>query len=311
MARTSLATHWCFTYNNPTHTHEQVLALLAPLARYAIFQLERAPDTQTPHYQGYVQFEKQKRLTSVTKIFQAHWSIMLKNSTPLACKVYCSKEESREDGPWEIGKFDEKRNQGKRTDLDRFARDALTKTTAELFEEYPGMTLRYQTNVDKLKMKLAEKPTNLTGRCGIWLYGETSTGKSEAARQIAEITGNGRFYDKLPSKWWDGYDGEDTVIIDDIGEDAEWMAGSLKRFADKYPFPVEVKGSMLTVRPMLIICTSNYHLDEVFKKPQDNAAINDRFCIKQCFHDPTRVNSEEQRLKQERQEALDDFFKNK
>ena len=308
--RTTLATHWMFTYNNPTHTQEEIIDLLTPVAKYAVFQLERGEDTHTPHYQGYVHFLKQQRVTSVTKLFQAHWEQMYKKSTPLACKTYCTKEDTREvdGGPWEIGTWTQKTAQGKRTDLDRFAKKAMKLTTAELFDKYPGHTLRYQTNVDKLKMKLAPKPQNLTGRCGIWLFGDTSTGKSEAARRIAEATGNGRYYDKLPSKWWDGYDGEDTVIIDDIGADAEWMAGSLKRFADKYPFPVEVKGSMLTVRPLLIICTSNYDLDEVFTKRQDNAAINDRFIKKECFHRAERVNNEEVELKKQRQEALDAFF---
>lgn len=299
-----------FTYNNPKHTQEEIMALLAPVAKYAVFQLERGEDKQTPHYQGYVAFSKKKRLTACTKIFQAHWTQMYKDSNPTACRTYCTKEESREPdgGPWELGIFSAKGKQGKRTDLDRFAKKALTHTKAELYAEHPGMTFRYLNNIDKLKMTLAPKPENLTGRCGIWLFGETSTGKSQSARQIAAGTGNGRFYDKLPSKWWDGYDGEDTVIIDDIGEDAEWMAGSLKRFADKYPFPVEIKGSMMTVRPLLIICTSNYDLDEVFKKPQDNAAINDRFIKKQCFHRPDRVNNEETELKKQRQKALDEFF---
>jgi len=72
------------------------MALLAPLAKYAVFQLERGEDKHTPHYQGYVHFLKQQRTTSCTKIFQAHWTAMYKKSTPLACRIYCTKEESRE-----------------------------------------------------------------------------------------------------------------------------------------------------------------------------------------------------------------------
>lgn len=46
---------------------------------------------------------------------------------------------------------------------------------------------------------------------GIWIYGPPGTGKTHRAR-----TRYGKVYLKPQNKWWDGYQGEETVVIDDL-----------------------------------------------------------------------------------------------
>jgi hypothetical protein len=95
----------------------------------------------------------------------------------------------------------------------------------------------------------------------LWYFGPPGTGKSRKARDKFPNA-----YFKAVNHWWDGYAGEETVIID------EWEVGSgkfighhLKIWSDRYPFKMEVKGSSLPLqRPKRIIVTTNYSIDECF-----------------------------------------------
>lgn len=83
------------------------------------------------------------------------------------------------------------------------------------------------------------------------------------------------YYDKLLNKWWEGYKGEDNVLIDDIGPECI-KADHLKRWLDKRKFKAEVKFGSVDIRPKVIIITSNYHPSEIWPKEADHKPILDR-----------------------------------
>ena len=103
-------------------------------------------------------------------------------------------------------------------------------------------------------------PETLTYLDNYWYYGPTGTGKSKGAREAYP-----NYYNKPKNKWWDGYQGEDTIIIDDLGlDDAKWIGSFLKVWADHYPFVAECKGRSRCIRPTRFIVTSNYAINEIF-----------------------------------------------
>ena len=65
-------------------------------------------------------------------------------------------------------------------------------------------------------------------------------------------------YIKGNNIWWDGYDGQDVVIIEEMGP-KQINANHMKQWADHYPFSAESKGASVKIRPQKIVVTSNYH----------------------------------------------------
>ena len=51
------------------------------------------------------------------------------------------------------------------------------------------------------------------------------------------------------NKWWDGYEGEDVVIIEEWSPDDKLSLQNLKEWADKWPFGAERKGGYMIIRP--------------------------------------------------------------
>jgi len=107
-----------------------------------------------------------------------------------------------------------------------------------------------------------------------WWYGNTGSGKSRLAwEQYGTIC-----YQKMLNKWWDGYDAQPIVIIEEWSPKNEVTASALKIWADRYPFTAQIKGGVLQkIRPMKLIVISNYRLRDCFPDTRDADPIARRF----------------------------------
>lgn len=123
-----------------------------------------------------------------------------------------------------------------------------------------------------------------------FFYGPTGCGKSWYAREAFR---EGGIYPKTPEKWWDNYDREDTVLIDDIDPaTAQLLVRDIKVWADHYRFNAPIKGGMINIRPRRIVITSNYTFAELFTKPQDLAPLQRRFNIWRFSPEPFMVGEQ-------------------
>jgi len=87
-------------------------------------------------------------------------------------------------------------------------------------------------------------------------------------------------YNKPVSKWWDGYTGQEDVLVDEVEKKAADynMGHYLKEWAQHKYFLGETKGGMLPIRPKRIFITSNYSIDEIFGEDATMvAALKRRF----------------------------------
>lgn len=160
---------------------------------------------------------------------------------------------------------------------------AAAMTAEQLAEEvHPAQYQRAMSGAQLARM-VTRRHEDLEGPCGIWVTGSPGIGKSYGVREVFK----GRLYLKDHSKWWDGYDGEEVVLIDDVHWNASWIIHFLKIWADAYPFNAETKGGMARIRPRWIIVTSNWRLQEIgrrktptgFEYPEepDRLALERRF----------------------------------
>ena len=164
-------------------------------------------------------------------------------------RAYCTKEDTREPGtePWEHGDVP---RQGERSDLAGLAeaiKDGVTEQ--EIAEKFPGDVIRYHRGISYLR-GLYEEPRRWKTNV-FWWYGPTGTGKSfEANQRFPEA-----YWKMGCNKWWDGYRGEHSVIIDDYRRDLCTFA-ELLRLLDCYPYRVEYKGGTCHFRARDVVITT-------------------------------------------------------
>jgi len=115
-------------------------------------------------------------------------------------------------------------------------------------------------------------------------------GKSRRAR--SELKALGGFYTKMLNKWWEAYDGEQNVLIEDVGLDMEWIGNFLKIWADRYGFRCEIKNDSTVLRPERIYVTSNHHPKEIFKDLSTVQAILDRFEVVEVLFDELAMDED-------------------
>lgn len=108
--------------------------------------------------------------------------------------------------------------------------------------------------------------------CGIWLFGESGSGKTRAA-----LAAYPDAYIKPRNNWWDGYQDEEVIIVDDVDKYDVALGGKLKHWADFAPFIAEIKGGSRKIRPRLIIVTSQYVIGDIWKDRETKEALGRRF----------------------------------
>lgn len=217
---------------------------------YIVIGEEIGKECGTPHLQGYVEFSKKKRLKAVSRM------IPRARITPRWCKKpidaanYCKKEKL-----WlEEGILSSER-QGARNDLDEVRQEALDGGMRAIVS-----TANYQQiRVAEKFLTYCEEPRDWKPKV-IWLHGATGVGKTRAAY---EMVSDDVYVKKEGSKWWEGYDAHEDVIIDDFK--GWWTLEYLLALLDRYEMRVEYKGGTRQFKAKLIVITSSHPPEYFFK----------------------------------------------
>lgn len=263
----SQSRNWCFTINNPTEKDELDMDSISKTCRYMVVGKE-VGDSGTPHAQGFVIFTSNYRLNAVKALLPRAHLEAAKGSWEQAAN-YCKK-----DGDYlEFGTAPATQKRKGEAEKERWdaAREAAKK--GKLDEVDSDIYLRYYRTLKEIAKDHMEVPANLedSGEM-LWYYGASGTGKSRKAREE-----NPDAYLKMCNKWWDGYQGQDVVLIEDLDKKHDVLGHHLKIWGDRYSFLAETKGGAIAIRPKKIIVTSNYSIEEIWFDEETREPLKRRF----------------------------------
>lgn len=248
------------TINN--YTENDIEMLSSDKTTYLIYGKEIG-ENGTPHLQIYVEYGSSKRFDTMKKRYpRAH--IEKRKGTALSASNYCKK-----DGNFiETGKLS---NQGLRSDLTQYKlaiEDGMK--VEEILTELPEVYHQYGRTLEKLEDVFNRKKFRKWMTSCDWRYGETGTGKSETA--FKDFDPDTHYVFKNDNGWWDGYNGQEIVIINDFRGEIPY--GILLQMIDKYPF--EVRRRNREPFPFLakkVIITSFGTPNEVYKNLSQNDSL--------------------------------------
>ncbi len=230
---------------------------------------EIAPKTKKRHFQGHIQFYNKKRIGGVKRILGCK-SIHLE-----ACygsikqnQIYCAKDKKYT----VIGEFI---TQGNRTDLEDIKKTLDGGgTIKEVADNHFGDFIRYHHGLQAYKKMCDKENTKKFRKLDVELVcGPTGTNKTRNAIEqnpnAFKITGKNL-------KWFDGYEQEETLIIDEYNNDVGIT--ELLNILDGYQLRLEIKGSFTYANWTKVIITTNLRWDEIHShaKPEHLHALKRR-----------------------------------
>jgi len=244
----------CFTINNP----EVQLEFSDEIIRYAVWQQEIG-EQGTPHYQGYIE--------ATAKLSLPKWKLILGNKAHIEARKgtrdqardYCMKSESKVDGPWEYGKWSGG-GQGSRSDLKAVAGFIMGSAPSlrEAASEFPETFIRFHRGIEKLvSLQLKPRDPNVPPVV-TWIYGPTGVGKTKKATTEYGAS----YYMKDNTMWWDGYEQQETIIMDDIDDRIPFRV--MLQLLDRYPYQGQVKGGYVHINSKNIVITADRPLEDVY-----------------------------------------------
>ncbi len=178
---------------------------------------------------------------------RAHWEIS-RGSVEQNIE-YCTKEDSRIDGPWQIGT---RPKPGKRSDLLQV--QMLIDQGGGLRQVAQDHFCVFVRNERGIRSYMNMFQPRRSWMTELYVYyGPTGTGKTRLVFSLERaenlwVSGN-------DLKWFDGYDGHEAAVFDDFRGDMcrlRWLL----RLLDRYPIRVQIKGGHVQWVPKRIYITS-------------------------------------------------------
>jgi hypothetical protein len=259
---------FCFTWNNYPLDAEDTLRCIAERKQITYMVVGReSGESGTAHLQGYMHFKHAITFSALKRLLPSV-HIERARGTGAENLAYCSK-----DGDFfEIGELPKEAGDSGAAVWSSILSAAESGNWTWIKREYPRIWIAFRERL--LSMRVPRTGVIDGDTMNEWWVGTTGTGKSRLAwEKYGEIC-----YQKQLNKWWDGYDAQPVVIIEEWSPKNEVTASALKIWADRYPFTAQIKGGTLQkIRPTKIIVISNYRLVDCFPDTRDAEPIARRF----------------------------------
>jgi len=226
--------------------------------RYIVAQHEICPDTLRRHWQGYAELLKPIRWAAFQKLIGAtSVRCFARAGTQEQAANYCKKDETKAPGGARIELGTLGGQQGVRSDLAQAAAVIVAGgSIQDVINEHPVTFIRYGRGLRDLQFTLQRRGAREWRDVAVSVvYGQSGVGKT---REAIAAAGDEYFILNSPDRptlWWDGYQGERTLIIDDF---YGWIGYHvLLRLLDGYEFRLPCLQGYCYAKWTTVIITSN------------------------------------------------------
>lgn len=222
----------------------------------------------TPHLQGASVIGRQLAWSTLKKAFPPRTHIEEMRGTPRESFIYCTKDDNN------YYQFGDEPKPGKRNDLLSAVEAMRTVKSMRDFvknDENAATFIRYPRGLTTFRSLLQQPRSPDRPPIIYWLHGPTGAGKTKAAWTFYETyfgTTDQTWISNGSLRWFDGYDGHQGAILDDIRADSI-PYNELLRLLDRYPLRVEIKGGTVEWNPTFIIITAPMEPDQFFRVGDD------------------------------------------
>lgn len=248
------------TVNNPEKSDYAALDALKKYT-YLVWANEIGKENKTPHFHAYFRYETPHTLSSVKCQFpRAHIDIPVGKPAQIrhyVCKLN-DKEDPAEKPADEIHEFGKLPSQGNRTDLETVAQQIIQDRAplSQIAIEQPALFIQYNRGLQALKSATFTDRDKDIPPTVTWIWGLTGTGKT---RYAYDHYPTNEIYKKDSSIWWDGYQQQQVILIDDFaGTHTEIAYRDLLNLLDRYPYSGQYKGGYVKINSPQIFITCEY-----------------------------------------------------
>jgi len=220
---------------------------------YLCWGEEVCPDTGRDHFQAYIYFKDAKTFKAAAKVMEGR-HIEEPLGTIEQCIAYCKGDYTNRNGKYKplnavFKEFGTRPKQGKRNDLN-IVLEKIQNGNCTMRDIVATATSFQSIRMAEIQLKYFEPPRKWPTLV-YWFYGKSQTGKTKEAYEMC----NDPYICMESTKWWEGYDGHEDVIIDDYRP--EFCSFSmLLRLLDRYECRIECKGGSRQLRAKRIIITT-------------------------------------------------------
>lgn len=268
---------WFVTFNMKTRFYnpEEFSEILKKSGqiKYYIYQLEKG-NSGTYHYQAFIEYKSPRTLNIINKYWTRHGAFIAAAKNPNAAKNYCSKIDTREEGPWEYGEWHERKSCGKRK-LDERRIEVAEKIDDGSIHNINQIPTDLIIAHGKSRFLEAMNLKHVTENSikNVCIVGPPGVGKSFLVHNL--FPGDISYFQKYNAGWWcPGHTNESVLLIDEFS--GYMPISTFLRITDKWPKQIEGKGVMFNGNYKFTFVLSNVPIEKWYHDEKGNDTLDFR-----------------------------------